>query len=210
MLVSPLLDAAPPCAPSVSFSADPPAVAVSCCLFTLDPITVALSSSNADYSVCSPPHLALSSALPSMLLPLTRYFSPVLTVLLFSGGSSDRLRHPAAVFILPSAYLVSCPSSSVIRGVPHPFLLWSPTPLPPPRPCRGLLRQPAPLLAPPPPPPAVTIARKDKDVGNWTGGDEACWLAAGGSALCGKIPSRPLAVVADGISCPRFLYWPQH
>ena len=95
-------------------------------------------------------------------------------------------------------------SSSLLRSCSYPLLRRFPPP-----PSLGLLWPLAPPRAPLPPAPATNIARKDKYVGDGAGGVEARWSLAGGSAPHWKCPRRTLAVVGDGISCPRFLHHPQ-
>ena len=122
----PLPAAASPCVPSAPFSAEAPAISVSYRVAAPAPITVATSSSDSDSSVSSPPHLALSSALPSVLLAFSRYFPPAPVVLLSSGRSFDCLRRPGAVVVVPVASFVSLPPHSVPCGVPHLSLFWAP------------------------------------------------------------------------------------
>ena len=115
--------------------------------------------------------------------------------------------------------LVSCsPGTSLTLSSSPPRLAARlPFSVPVPPPCSGaspppsirLLRPLAPPRAPLPPAPAADIGCKDEDVGDRTGGVVACWSVAGGSAPHRKIPSRPLAVVGDRISFPRFFHRPQ-
>ena len=89
------------------------------------------------------------------------------------------------------------------------FLVFPPSLALPPLTSLWLLRPLAPPYAPLPPTLAADIARKDKYVGDRAGGVVACWLVAGGSVPSGKRLSKPLAIVGDGISRPRFLHRPQ-
>ena len=103
--------------------------------------------------------------------------------------------------------LLAAPVS--LRVSTPPSLLLPPDPLPPSTPFLGLLCLSALPRAPPPLAPAANIARKDEDVDNWTDRGQAHWSVADRSALRRKFPSRPLAVVGDGISWPLFLHRPQ-
>ena len=60
-----------------------------------------------------------------------------------------------------------------------------------------------------PPALATNIARKEKDVGDRTGGGEMHWKTEGGSVPFRKCPSMTLAVVGYGISRPLFLQFYQ-
>ena len=124
---------------------------------------------------------------------------------------------PAGLFFLPFPPLSVDVIVTVASGVPYAApvvprfaplssLDLSPTPLPPPPLSLGLLHTPAPPLATPPLAHVDDIVRKDEDVGNRTGVSEALWSTAGGSALHRKCPSRPLAMVRDGISRPLYLH----
>ena len=73
----------------------------------------------------------------------------------------------------------------------------------------GPLQLLAPPSAPLPPTPDTNIARGDKDLGDRKGRVVARWSVAGGSVPHGKSPIRPLTVVGDGKSRPRFLHRPQ-
>ena len=100
---------------------------------------------------------------------------------------------------------LSLPPRAAVSKRPRsvfPLLLFYPL-----RPC-GPLRPLDPSLTLLPPALAVDIARTDKDVGNQTGGVVALISVAGGSARRGKIPSRPRAIVGDGISRPLLLHLP--
>ena len=120
-------------------------------------------------------------------------------------------RQPSSVssVVLPCAVFFLHPFSASPRGRPaaSPFLPPSQALLPPSS--GGPLQPLAPPLALLPPAPAADIAHKYKDVGDQTGGVVARWSVVGGSAPRGKIPSRPRAVVGDGISRPLFLHLPQ-
>ena len=117
--------------------------------------------------------------------------------------------HPPPAAIAAVASVISCSAPSVLRGVTHTPLYILPAPLLPPPPSLGILRPPAPPLAPPPPDLATDISHKDEYVSDQTGVGETCLSTSCGSAPRGKFPNRPLTVVGDGISRPRFLYWPQ-
>ena len=60
-----------------------------------------------------------------------------------------------------------------------------------------------------PPAPAANIARRDEDVGNWTGRVVTHRSLAGGSAPRGKCLRIPRTLVRDGISRPLFRHLPQ-
>ena len=208
--VAPPLASAPPGPPSVTLSFDSPAIAVSGLLAYPTPTSVTAYSSDAESSVSPPPHSALSSAVSSVPLLPVRYFPPDTLSLLCAGRSFVVCGIlPPSVAVPSVPYVISRSAPSMLRVVTRPSLFLLPALLPPPLLSRGLLRLPAPYLAPPPLAPAANIACKDKDVGNWTGRSETIWSAAGGSALRGKSPNSPLAVVGDGISHPWFLHQPQ-
>ena len=102
--------AAPPCLPSVPFYSEPPAVAVSCRLASPAPIIVTAYSLRLGLLCILSLHSALPSALSSVLLPPAWYFPPAQVVFLDSGESSDHLRHPAAVIVVPVTSVIPCPS----------------------------------------------------------------------------------------------------
>ena len=169
------------------------------------------SPSDYDSSVSSLLHLVLSAALSSVSVPPTRYFPPMPSLYLPTGGSSVS---PPLLLSIDSvvgvASVVPLAAPAVPRFAPLLSLDILPVPLPPPPPSLGILRLPVPPLAPPPPALYSDIARKDEDVGNRPGGGgEARWSTAGGYAPCGKCPSRPLALVGGGINKPLFLHRPQ-
>ena len=112
------------------------------------------------------------------------------------------------VWHISFTYIFSLAKPALLCVAPPPSLVLPPSPLTPPPLSLGLLCPPALPHASSPPALAANIARRDKDVGNPMGGGEARWSTAGGSALRGKFPSRPLAVVGDGISRPPFLHQP--
>ena len=141
-------------------------------------------------------------------LPLSCGNSPPATSICTSaGGSSVALRLPLASFAViafPSVFPVSSPTmppfdTLMSLVIPH-------APPPPPQLSRGLLCPPAPPPAPPPPAQAVNIAHEEKYFGARTGGGEICWENASGSAPRRKCPSRPLAVVGNGMKLPLFLH----
>ena len=110
---------------------------------------------------------------------------------------------------LPSSDSASDVLSLLLLSPLHPSLLSPPAP---PLPTSLVALQPlapAHALLPPAPAPAADIARRDEDVGDWTGGVVARRSLAGGSAPLGKWPRRPCVVVGDSISRPQFLHLPQ-
>ena len=148
--------------------------------------------------------------LRSLLQPLPSSSTPPPAPTFLAWWPFPRLPPARAVVTIvadAAAVLVSAPRSPLVLPSLFPFLPPPPAPLPPPS--LRLLRPLAPPRAPLPPSPAADIARKDKDVGDRTGGGDAIWSVAGGSAPRSKCTSRPLAVVGDGISRPRFLHRPQ-
>ena len=116
-----------------------------------------------------------------------------------------RLMHYLSDVLLPSAFVILLPVSASLRGqlVVSPILPLSPALLPPSS--LGPLRRLALPHAPRPLSLAAAITRREKYVGDQTGGVVARWSVADISAPRGKIPSRSLAVVGDGISRLRFL-----
>ena len=183
--------------PSLSMYRFPPA-----------PPRVSSFSSVSNPLLSLPLHPELLSELSSLLAPSTQYPSPALSLLTFVLSISLRRLHIcAAVVFISAVILFSSPIASLIY--PSLSLFLSSGMSHPPPPTFGILQ----LLAPPrapraplPPAPAAGIARKDKDVGDRTIRVGSRWPVAGGSTTCGKFPSRPLAMVGDGISRPLFLY----
>ena len=110
--------------------------------------------------------------------------------------------------------LLSPPTSLSLTHIHRPSpplcLRLSPMSPYPHTPSHGLLHLPASPHAPPPLALATNISRKDKYVDNRTGGGEMRWKTAGRSAPCGKCPSRPFAMVGDGIRHPLCLHRDQH
>ena len=162
------------------------------------------SVSDSAESTSLPPHhpsLALSL---SPRPPLLRR-SP-LSLSLLTWDSWPRLLRSVSTVILPRAVVFLLPVSASPRGCPaaSPFNPSSLYLLP--LSYFGPLQPLAPPLAPLPLAPAANIALRDEDVCNQTGGVVAVRLVAGGSVPCGNIPSRPSAIVGDGISRPLFLH----
>ena len=185
-------------------------VAVRILLTSPAPPAVLASSSDTNSSVSFPLHLALSAALSSVPVPPTRYFPPAPSSCVPTGGSAVICILPLAVVAVVSvASAVPLAALTLTRFSPLMSLVLPPAPLPPHPLPLGLLCLPAPPRAPPPPDPAANISRKDKDIGDYTGGGEARWPTAGRSALGGKFPRRPLSVVGYGISRPLLLHPPQ-
>ena len=151
------------------------------------PPVVLASSYVAEPSISSPLHLALLSVISSRSVPSAQYLTPAPSMHCLTCGSSVALFLPltrAAVVAFASVFLLAAPTLLCVSPPPPLFLPLAP--IPPPPPSLGLLRLPAPPCAPPPPAPAANIARKDKDVGNWTSGVVARGSVASGSAPCGK------------------------
>ena len=192
-----------PARPTPSPSASP---------FPTPPPPAVISSSSvddpSDFSVLSPLHSSLASSLLSWSPPLARC-SPPSPSLLTCSCSWPRLPHAcsAVFFLLAAVILLPVSASPLGRPVPSLFLPLYPALLPPSSlgPLRPLVLPRAPL----PPDPAANIYRRDKDFGDHTGGVVALWLMAGGYAPRGECPSRPLVIVGDDISHPRFLHRPQ-
>ena len=153
----------------------------------------------------------LLAALSTVSFPPMRYSPPAPYYWVPPGGSSICLTLPlslssAAIVSVAPIYPLDAPALPCFY--PPMSLGLSLAPLRPPPPSLGLFRPPAPpaRLLPRPWPP---ISRKDEYVGDRTGRGEACWKTAGGSAPRRKCPSRPLAMVGDGISRPLLLHQPQ-
>ena len=165
------------------------------------------------------PSSSVSSANPPSLLPLHprlyrhsllgRYHSnpPFLRHCLpvHRGPIARALPPPSS----SPSQLSSAPSLPFFAAVPKrplsvlPFMIFS---LLPPAGNLWLLALPLDLL---PPDLAADIARRDEDVGNWTGGVVALWWVAVGSNPCGKSPSMPHIVVGDGMIRPLSRHLPQ-
>ena len=207
--MAPLPAADPPFQSYTPLPSNSPAVIVSVIPTSSAPpaVLASYSSSNSsDSSVFFPLYLALSDALSSVPLPPKWYFPPAPLSCVFTGGSSViLLLHPATVAEVSIASVLHRSAPSVMRFVPLLSLYLPPVHLPPPPTSLGILRPPAPPLAPPPLAQATNISRNNKYVGDRTGTGEARWSTAGGSAPRGKYRSRPLAVVGGGISRPLFL-----
>ena len=190
----------------------PHAVAVRISLSHPGPPAVVASSSVADPSDLGPLHSELLSLISSWPAPLAQYppsfsVAAYLIVALFLAPSSARL------FCRRLPPCSRCPRLHPRLSARQPCSIPVPPPFsgapPPPLPSLGLLRPLAPPRGAPSPGLTINISRKDKYVSNQTGGVVAHWSVAGGSAPRGKIPSRPLSVVGDGMSRPRFLHRPQ-
>ena len=191
--------APPPAAapPGLSFAplpSDSLSVAVSIIPTYPSPPVVLASSSDADSSVSSPLHLALSSALSSGPVPPTRYFPPALPSCVLTGGSSVTLFLPlisVAIIYFASAAPLAAPA--LLRFSPPPSLVLPPAPLPPHPPSLGILRTPAPpaCLLPQPCPPILPVRTKILATGR-AGVRHAGRLRAGqrrtGSSLEGPSP----------------------
>ena len=195
---------APPCNPPTPLSCVPHGDAGSVFLLPSGSPEVIPSSSVSDASeppiASDGPPVARVVALPKAI-PLAA-LSPVSVaaylVLFLAPSPALCLRHcppPHGCIPPPRLFLAVQPSCCV--PVPS-SLSGSPPPQSSPRPLRPL----APALA-------ANIARSDEDVGDWTGGVVALRSVAGRSAPRGKSPSRPRAVVGDGISRPLLLHLPQ-
>ena len=173
----------------------------------LPPPGISASSSDTNSSVSSLLHSALSAAISSVSVPTMPYSPPASLSWFTPVGSSVFLP------LLLSANTVDSVSSISPLAAPDlplfsPLLSLGlpPAPISAPLLYIGLLRPPAPPRAPPPPAPAADISRKAEYVGDQTGGGETRWPTAGRSMPCRKVPSRPLAVVGDGIRWPLFLH----
>ena len=205
--MSPLPDIVSPERPSAPLSCVPPAVAVLCLLSHPAPSAVVSSSSVANPTESAPLHPALLSALSPLLPPPPRYSSTAPAFLTCWCPCPCPLLAWVIVAVVSSVVLVFAPGLPLV--LPSPFLFLHPAPAPSPPSSLGLLQPLAPPQAPLPSAPAADITRKDKYFGNQMGGVEARWLVAGESAPCRKFPERPLTVVGDDISRPRFLHQPQ-
>ena len=198
----------PPCSPPAPLSCVPHGNVVSVFPLPSGSPAVIPSSSVSDSSK-SPSLPPLHPLLASLLSPRPSlsWRSP-LSPSLPTCASRPCLPRSVSAVILPYAIVLLLSVSTSHRGRPaaYPFQLLSPDLLPPSS--RGPLQPLAPPLAPLPPAPAANIVRRDEDVGDQTGGVVALRSVAGRSAPCGKIPSRPHAVVEDGISRPLFLHLP--
>ena len=203
--VPPVPAAVPPGFYSTPLPSYSPAVDASVLPAPPPPPVVLTSSSDAKFSVSSPLHSAISSAISSGPLPPTRYipYAP-LSLLLASVFSVVRILLISAVDVVSVASVSPCSAPAVLRVVP----------------CRSLDLPPSPTsalpwslasphAAPPPLSLADNIDCKDKDVSNRTGRGEAHWLDAGRSAPRGKCPNRTVAVAGDSISRNFFLHRPQ-
>ena len=205
-LASLLPACAPTCSPPAPLSCVPHCDTVSVSPLLPFSLLVIPSSSVSSADLPSLPllHPSLSASL-SLCPPPWR--SPLSPSLLTCVSWSRRPRSSSAVVL---HLMVSLrPVSASSHGCPQAplFRPSSPDRFPPSY-CRTL-RPLAPPLALLPPALAANIARRDEDIGNWTGGVVARRLVAGGSAPRGKIPSRPRVVVGDGISLSLFLHLPQ-
>ena len=146
---------------------------------------------------------------------------------LFRGGTClAPRRYPLSPLLLTwsSWPRRPCPSSSVINSLavilrpfsvsppslPQSPLFWTLSPVPPLPSSRGPLLTLVPPLAPLSTSLADNIARRDGDVGDWTGRVIAHGSMAGGSAPPVKSLSWPRVVVRDGISRPLLLHLHQH
>ena len=199
---------APPCSPPAPLSCVPHGNVVS--VFPLPSGSPAVIPSSSVSDSSKSPSLPPLHPLLALLLsprPSLSWRSPLSPSLLTWYSWPGLPRSVSAVF-LPRAVVFLLPASASPRGRPaaYPFhptslALLSPS-------SRGPLWPLAPPLAPLPPAPAANIVRRDEDVGDQTGGVVELRLVAVMSAHRGKIPSRPHAVVEDGISRPLFLHLP--
>ena len=205
--VAPPPAVAPPGSSSAPLLSNSPAVAVSRLPATPAPPTFSASYFDANSSVSSPLHLAISSALSSMTLPPAWYSPPAQLSFLHAGGSSAvRLLLLAAIAIaFATAALGFSPTDPSMSRIIHLLSLGlPPSPLPPPPPSLRILRPPAPPLTPHSPTPADNIACRNEHVDDQTSGGETRWSTVGGSVPRRKSSSSPLAVVGDGINRPLF------
>ena len=146
------------------------------------PASIPPSSASSSNSLSLPTlHSLLSASLSPCQAPRRSPLSPSLR----TWSSWPLCLRPASVVVLSLAFvprIISVMPCGPLQA--SPFRTPSPvTPLP-------SSHRPLQLLAPPlallPPAPAADIARKDKDVGNWTSGVVARGSVASGSAPCGK------------------------
>ena len=102
-----------------------------------------------------------------------------------------------SVAVVSFASVVPLAVPTFLRFTPPLSLVLPPITLPQPPPSLVLLHPPTLTHTPPPQAPAANIIRKEKYVVNQTGGGEARWSIAGGSASRGNSPIRPLVVVGE-------------
>ena len=195
---------------SLRFPCDPCAVAVRVSLTPSASLAVSAASYVADPSVSLPLHSALLSALSSRSVPSAQYshYTPLLITCVIGPCRLPQTRD--TIVFVTVVFLFATPVGPLVSS--HSYLILPPSSPPPPPPPLGLLRPPVlPALTCTPLPPALAanITCKDKNVGDRTGKGESRLLVAGGSAPYGKCPSRPLAVVGDGIIRTLFLHRPQ-
>ena len=207
-----LLALAPPCTAPAPLSCVPHGDAVRISLLSSGPSAVIPSSTFSDPSKSSAlpllhPSLAsslssgpsLSRRSPHSPSLLTWYwYWPRIT----GSVSSVFLPYAVVVFFLP--FMPRCAAVLLLPWSTLPLWLFSPLSLA--GPCGRLPRPLRPFPRPRPP-----ILPVGKNILAIVRAGLLCtgWWREGGSAPRGKIPSRPLAVMGDGISRPLFLHLPQ-
>ena len=205
-MVPPPADA-PPGPYSTPLPSDFSTVVVSVLPTSPYPPVISSFSSGTNSSVSSMLH---STAISSLPVPPTRYFSPAPSSCVLYGGSEVVLLLPfSAVALVSIVSVIPFTAPALSRFASPPSLGLPPAPLTPPLSSLRFLRSSAPPCAPPPTAPAADIYLKDKDFSDRTGRSEARWTTVGGSVPHGKCPSRPIAMVRDGISRILLLRRPQ-